>query len=627
MRGRVLGVLAMCAALAGGMLGPACLTRAQATEQGPQPVASEDANQADGDVQGEEALQPQEESGTDSGDGLEGPVAPEDDPSTSPAPDQDLSAGSGEEEQQGEDSAREGEGLQEVSSQEGSGTSGDSSEDTASAEADSSDIELFSLDARSVDTAEVYRLYNPYTGEHHYTMDSYERDVDASAGWRFEGVGWVAPVTSDKPVYRVYNPYTGDHHYTMDSYERNQLVAVGWRDEGIGWYSAGTDGVPLYRHYNPYASVGTHHYTPNMSERLHMTGEGWRYEGIAWYGIDEGPTAPEGNASGWVESQGYRFWGNGDGTYATGLKSVDGKTRYFDARGRMATGPVDVGGTVYCFGSDGGMLTGWQDIEGHRYFFDTSSGAMRKDGWFQTGGFRYYLDKSSGAMATGWLQDGGSEYYLDPSSGIMATGWASVGGQLYDFGSDGRWVTQHYHNIEWAGQPNNYFCGPTSGFMILRNVGRWTSANGSGLSIDNVATAMRTREYGYTSFQDRWFSRGMNQWLGADVYTSVHTPSYETVRNAIMRSYQNGYATAVDTQERRGGPHYNGHNNGTFAHIMVVDGYDQASDAVQIVDPGAGVLWPQGSQKFWYNLRDFVQTYMQHEVFGDRERIGVHYAV
>ena len=96
---------------------------------------------------------------------------------------------------------------------------------------------------------------------------------------------------------------------------------------------------------------------------------------------------------------------------------------------------------------------------------------------------------------------------------------------------------------------------------------------------------------------------------------------------AVMRSYQNGYATVVDTQERRGGPHVNGHNNATFFHIMVVDSYNEESDGVQIVDPGAGVLWPGGSQKFWYySLKDFVSTYMQNEVYGDRQYIGVHYA-
>lgn len=188
-------------------------------------------------------------------------------------------------------------------------------------------------------------------------------------------------------------------------------------------------------------------------------------------------------------------------------------------------------------------------------------------------------------------------------------------------------MTTHYHNIEWADQPNNYYCGPTSGFMVLRNVGAWQSASGTLPSIYNVVQYMHTDAYGYTSFQDRWFSRSMNDWLGRNAYTSIHTPSYETVRDAVMNLYRNGYVTVLDEQERRGGPHFSGHNSGTFAHLIVVDGYDQSSDAVYIADPGAPTLWPSGSAHFWYpSLSDFVQTYMQNEINSARECIGVHYA-
>ena len=245
--------------------------------------------------------------------------------------------------------------------------------------------------------------------------------------------------------------------------------------------------------------------------------------------------------------------------------------------------------------------------------------------WYTIDGSRYLWSGSD--WTYGMKYADGSWRYFDSSTGAMATGWVYVNGQYYEFDNAGVWVKIHYHNIEWAGQPNNYYCGPTSGYMVLRNVGAWTSASGDGLNIWNVARYMHTDAYGYTSFQDRWFMRGMNNWLGRDVYTSVHTPSYETVRNAIMASYVNGYATVVDEQERRGGPHFNGHNNGTFAHLMVVDGYNQEGDEVYICDPGAEVLWPSGSHHFWYgSLRDFVQTYMQNEINGSRERIGVHFA-
>ena len=128
----------------------------------------------------------------------------------------------------------------------------------------------------------MYRLYNPYTGEHFYTA-SYDEALSVNeAGWSYEGIGWVAPSSGD-PVYRLYNPYAGDHHYTMSAEERDHLVTVGWRYEGVGWSSDGN--VKLHRQYNPYARVGTHNYTYSTEERDHLVSLGWHDEGVAWYGI------------------------------------------------------------------------------------------------------------------------------------------------------------------------------------------------------------------------------------------------------------------------------------------------------------------------------------------------------
>ena len=140
----------------------------------------------------------------------------------------------------------------------------------------------------------MWRLYNPWTGEHFYTADTAERDSLVVVGWNDEGVGWVAPASGD-PVYRLYNPYVvgGDHHYTLSEGERDSLVSVGWRSEGVGWYSAPAElGVPLYRQYNPYAATGTHNYTADEVERDQLISVGWRDEGIAWNGVGDSSAAP-----------------------------------------------------------------------------------------------------------------------------------------------------------------------------------------------------------------------------------------------------------------------------------------------------------------------------------------------
>ena len=142
-------------------------------------------------------------------------------------------------------------------------------------------------------SAAMYRLYNPYTGEHFYTSSAFERDSLVSVGWESEGEGWVAP-SAGAPVYRLYNPYVegGDHHYTLSVVERDSLVEAGWEYEGVGWYSASDEdgnaikgAVPIYRQYNPYATTGTHNYTTSEVERDSLVAAGWNDEGIAWYGI------------------------------------------------------------------------------------------------------------------------------------------------------------------------------------------------------------------------------------------------------------------------------------------------------------------------------------------------------
>lgn len=136
----------------------------------------------------------------------------------------------------------------------------------------------------TAEAAPMYRLYNPYSGEHFYTASTAERDHLDSIGWNYEGIGWDAPDTGDN-VYRLYNPNSGDHHYTLSANERDMLVNVGWRYEGVGWKSADPkDGVPLYRQYNPYASSGSHNYTASKTENDYLASIGWNAEGIGWYG-------------------------------------------------------------------------------------------------------------------------------------------------------------------------------------------------------------------------------------------------------------------------------------------------------------------------------------------------------
>lgn len=134
-------------------------------------------------------------------------------------------------------------------------------------------------------TQSMYRLYNPNSGEHFYTADANEKNEIVAAGWKYEGIGWTAPVKSNTPVYRLYNANGGEHHYTTSQAERDALVAAGWKDEGIGWYSDDSQGVALLREYNPNQLSCNHNYTTSQTEHDELVALGWKDEGIAWYGV------------------------------------------------------------------------------------------------------------------------------------------------------------------------------------------------------------------------------------------------------------------------------------------------------------------------------------------------------
>lgn len=128
-------------------------------------------------------------------------------------------------------------------------------------------------------TNPVYRMYNPNSGEHFYTMNYYEVQSLQNSDWNYEGIGWNSlSAVNTGTVYRLYNKNGGYHFYTTSSYEKDQLVKKGWTYEGISFYTGGTKAV--YRAYNP--NNGMHNYTLISYEQRSLLKLGWKDEGTAW---------------------------------------------------------------------------------------------------------------------------------------------------------------------------------------------------------------------------------------------------------------------------------------------------------------------------------------------------------
>lgn len=126
---------------------------------------------------------------------------------------------------------------------------------------------------------DVYRLYNPSGGMHHYTLSDGESAALVDAGWNYEGVAWKAPKSAEIPVYRMYNPNNGDHLFTQDFATCESLQDAGWKPEGVPFFT-NVNGEPVFRLYNPHTSE--HFYTADETERDNLRYTGWDYEGVAF---------------------------------------------------------------------------------------------------------------------------------------------------------------------------------------------------------------------------------------------------------------------------------------------------------------------------------------------------------
>lgn len=216
----------------------------------------------------------------------------------------------------------------------------------------------------------VYRLYNHHTGEHLYTSDAGERDAIEKLGWKYEGVGWYAPVNVGLDVYRLYNPHEGDHHYTTSAEERDALVGYGWKYEGSDWKSMESDDVnahPIYRQYNPNQYSANHNYSPTANERRTLVSYGWNDEGVGFYSLA--------NYSAVEDAEGTKFYDNESMSQLTGWTEIYGDMYYLDpVTGYLATGEALIEGKYYYFDENGTVLKDTQVINGEKHYLSRETG-------------------------------------------------------------------------------------------------------------------------------------------------------------------------------------------------------------------------------------------------------------
>ena len=254
-------------------------------------------------------------------------------------------------------------------------------------------------------------------------------DGIASTGWLYTGGSWywLDPDAGGAMA-------TGLHSCHGSAYWFNDsgAMATGWVLDGGTWYYATGSGA---------------------------LASGWLSLNGAWYWLDP---ATHAMATGFqtIGSCEYIFnssgkmmancWSNGDGSCmyhssssgAIDLKGImtDSGIQLIDDGGNVRTGWIESQGSRYYCSADGVILTGWQQIAGSWYYFN-SDGRMAT-GWLNDGGNWYWLDSASGIMKTGWLSRGGTWYYLDAARGgvMLSNGWYWIGSTDYKFSSSGAMV-------------------------------------------------------------------------------------------------------------------------------------------------------------------------------------------
>ena len=249
-----------------------------------------------------------------------------------------------------------------------------------------------------------------------------------ASGWAYVGGAWywLDPTTHAMAI--------GLHECNGSAYWFNGsgAMATGWVLDGGTWYYATGSGA---------------------------LASGWLNLNGAWYWLDPSTHAMAtgvqtiGSCEYIFNSTGKMMancWSNGDGSWmyhssssgAIDLKGImtDSGIQLIDDDGNARTGWIESQGARYYCSASGVILTGWQQIAGSWYYFNPD-GRMAT-GWLNDGSNWYWLDSASGAMKTGWLSLGGTWYYLDAARGgvMLSNGWYWIGSTDYKFSSSGAMV-------------------------------------------------------------------------------------------------------------------------------------------------------------------------------------------
>lgn len=173
--------------------------------------------------------------------------------------------------------------------------------------------------------------------------------------------------------------------------------------------------------------------------------------------------------------------------------------------------------------------------------------------------------------------------------------------------------------IGWVQQQTGYYCGPATGYMMLKYGGHTASAvNGASLTQARLAssTYMKTDANGETSTWTSNMSNGLNLWRSGSTsgyyVRNLVESSSELKTSFVYSTYWANEPLAVSTGETAGGTHYNKHPDRTIGHWVVGSGFSNSGNTIKMTDPAAGLSggYASSAKTFTYSTSSMYSLFV-----------------
>ncbi len=149
----------------------------------------------------------------------------------------------------------------------------------------------------------------------------------------------------------------------------------------------------------------------------------------------EKPEEPEITGE-WKTKWGSTYYIYSDGSNATGLTEIDGKTYYFKENGhRLHDSFLEDGGNTYYFGKDGEMTVGFMTKWFSTYYFDENG--LMQTGFTKVGDDLYFFTAAGKLEKSSWIEQDGNKFYAKSDGKLAVNETITRWGKKYSFDENG----------------------------------------------------------------------------------------------------------------------------------------------------------------------------------------------